>query len=70
MVWERFQIYGVQITRKYIYESKELEVEIFTHSPQDKLSFGSHHHPQAERGKLLFPPDGLFFKNQSPWQKG
>ena len=47
------QVYGIQITKKCICESKKLNVDIFTHAP-------------ASSKKLFIPPGSIFLKNLCP----
>ena len=68
MFVEMFQIYGVKITGKYIYESKNW-ICSFLVEPQAKLSPGFYHYPQTE-GNYLFPPEQRFLKiHFSPAEK-
>ena len=65
MVAEKFQIYSVKITGKYICESKKLNLFIFTHTPkQTPLTPPPPPHvfiiiPQAE-GNYPFFPNSVF----------
>ena len=54
--WENFQIYGVQITGKCIFESKKLKVDFFIYAHRQNSPLGSNHHPShyVERN-YLFP---------------
>ena len=63
--WEKFKIYGVQITGNCILKSKKLKVDIFTRAmpPQENLSQGrflSSFHPLRQR-KITHSPSSIFF---------
>ena len=59
MVMEKFEIYGVKITGKYICELKKMNLFIFTHAPKQNFHSGSYHYPPGRR-KLRIPPNNVF----------
>ena len=67
MVAEKFQIYSVKITGKYICESKKLNLFIFTHTlkqtplPPPPPCF---YHYSPGRRKLTILPEDLFFHSK------
>ena len=68
MVVEKFQIYGVKITGKYICESKKkLDLYIFTHVPKQNSTQG-YYHP-ADRRKLPISHEQHILKVFFPQQK-
>ena len=67
MVVEKFQIYGVKITGKYICESKKFDLCIFTHVPKQNSTQG-YYHP-ADRRKLPISHEQHILKVFFPQQK-
>ena len=55
IVAEKFQIYGVKITGKYISESKKLNLFLFAHVSKENS-------PQA-KGNFPFHPNSIFWKS-------
>ena len=66
MVAEKFQIYGVKITSKYICESEKLNMFIFTHITKQNSPSGFYHYP-PDRKKLSIP---LWISILSPEETG
>ena len=74
MIGQKFQIYGVKITGKYICESKKMNLFNFTHDPSRTLpqvltispqAEGNYSFPRTAFSENLFYPNNIFTKNYS-----